>query len=138
MNVPDSGGAAGDAEQGPRLYVVRLTEPAEADIEAEHERLSFSVSPEYADRWRRGLVAEIRRLALFPASHEIAPENDVYDVVVRRMLYHGPSGRRRRGGVAHRVLFYVVEADEVEADEDEPQGVVRVLHVWHGAKRPLV
>jgi len=123
----------GGADDDPHVYPVRLTEPAEAEIEAEHARLSELVSPQYADRWRTALVIEVRRLALFPARHEIAPENDVYDVEVRRMLYHGPAGRRRRGGVAYRVLFYIVEPNE-----DEPQGVVRVLHVWHGGRRPIV
>ena len=61
------------------LYDVRLTEPAEVEIEAEHSRLAELVSQEYADRWQDGLLAEISRLALFPTSHEVAPENDLYD-----------------------------------------------------------
>lgn len=116
---------------GPQLYEVRLTGPAEADIEAGHARLSEIVSLSYADRWQDALLAEMGRLALFPTRHAVAAESDLHDIEVRRMLYYGPSGRRRRGGVAYRILFYVVEPAEEEAP-----GVVRVLHVWHGAKRP--
>ena len=122
-NIPD---------EAPRIYEVRLTEPAEIEIETEHGRLAELVSQEYADRWQDGLLAEINRLALFPASHEIARENERYDVEVRRTLYYGPSKRRRRGGAIYRILFYVVEPVE-----GETRGLVRVLHVWHGAKRPI-
>ncbi len=116
----------------PPIYDVRLTEPAEIEVEAEHERLSDVVSPEYADRWQDGLLAEINRLSLFPASHEVAPENDLYDVPVRRALYFGPS-RRRRSASTYRILFHIVEPTEGEAG-----GLVRVLHVWHGAQRPRI
>ncbi len=116
----------------PPIYDVRLTEPAEIKVEAEHERLSEVVSPEYADRWQDGLLAEINRLAMFPASHEVAPENDLYDVQVRRALYFGPS-RKRRSASTYRILFYIVEPVEGETG-----GLVRVLHVWHGAQRPRI
>lgn len=114
----------------PPLYDVRLTEPAEIEVEAEHERLSEVVSPDYADRWRDGLLAEINRLALFPTSHEVAPENDLYDVQVRRSLYFGPS-RRRRSASTYRILFHIVEPMG-----EDVGGLVRVLHVWHGSQRP--
>ena len=118
---------------GPPLYEVRLTEPAEIEIDAEYERLAQLVSEAYADRWRDGLLAEMQRLALFPSGHEVARENDLYDVEVRRMLYHGPSRRRKRGGVVYRVLFYIIEPTG-----EEETGLVRVLHVWHGARQPPV
>jgi hypothetical protein len=35
-------------------------------------------------------LAELRRLALFPTSHAVAPESDLYQIQVRRMLYYGP------------------------------------------------
>ena len=72
----------------------------------------------------------ISALSIFPRSHEIAQENDLYDVEVRRLLYHGPS--KRRGGATYRILFHVIEPVE-----GEDEGTVRVLHIWHGAKRPL-
>ena len=112
-------------------YEVRLTEPAELEVELEHVRLSEIVSPEYADRWQDGLLMEIERLSHFPDSHEIAPENDLFDVSVRRALYFGPS--RRSGKIAYRILFHVIEPEEIET-----VGLVRVLHIWHGAKLPFV
>lgn len=113
----------------PRVYEVRLTEPAEVEVETEHARLSDIVSPEYADRWQDGLLAEITRLAVFPALYEIAPENDLYDVPVRRLLYFGPSKKRR--GTAYRILFHIIEPTA-----GEEGGLVRILHVWHGAQQP--
>ena len=112
----------------PKSYQVQYTEPAKIEIEAEHSRLAELVSEKYADRWQDGLIAEIDRLALFPASREVARENTHYDVEVRRLLYHGPS--RRRGGVTYRILFHIVEA------VDDAAGVVIILHVWHGAREP--
>jgi len=114
----------------PITYEVRLTEPAEIEVELEHVRLSEIVSPEYADHWQDVLLMEIERLSHFPNRHEITPENDLYDVSVRRALYFGPS--RRCGKIAHRILFHVIEPEENEA-----VGLVRVLHIWHGAKRPF-
>jgi hypothetical protein len=95
-------------EEQPPFYEVRLPEPAEIEIEAEHERLSDLVSSAYADRWRDGLIAELARLSIFPTSHEVAPENDLYNVEIRRLLYHGPA--KRRGGPSYRILFYIVAA----------------------------
>ena len=126
--MPDVSGNG--SEEGPSTYEVRLTEPAEVEVEAEHARLADLVSPEYADRWRDGLLAEIGKLALFPARHEVALENDLYDVEVRRLLYFGPT-KRRRAASTYRILFYIVEPLPGEA-----QGLVRVLHVWHGTQHP--
>lgn len=112
----------------PLLYAVEYSEPAEIELEAEHSRLADIVSEEFADRWQDGLLAEINRLALFPTCHDVAPENDLYDVEVRRLLYHGPT--RRRGKPTYRILFYIIEPTP------EDHGIVRVLHVWHGAQRP--
>jgi hypothetical protein len=62
-----------------------------------------------------------------PRAHAIAPENERYDVVVRRLLYYGPYGRRTRN--AYRLLFYIIELPE-----GETESIVRILHIWHGAK----
>lgn len=63
-----------------------------------------------------------------PRRHAVARENDLYGVEVRRMLYFGPSKRHRRSLTAYRVLFHVIEPTAEDAE-----GVVRVLHIWHGA-----
>ena len=47
---------------------------------------------------------------------------------VKRPPPREPSGRRR-GGSAYRILFQIVEPDEGR------DGLVRVLHIWHGAQR---
>jgi hypothetical protein len=118
------------AEDDPSVaYEVLLTKPAEIEIEQEHSRLADAVSAEYAQRWQDGLLADLERLHLFPTRHAVAPENDLYDVVVRRMLYYGPS--RRRGNLAYRILFHVMEPTA-----GEEMGIVRILHVWHGARKP--
>ena len=116
-------------DEAPR-YQVHYTEPAEIEIDAEHSRLADIVPEQYADRWQDGLLDKIDSLALFPTSHEVAPENVQYDVEVRRLLYHGPS--RRRGGTSYRVLFRIVDPTDSE------QGLVIILHVWHGAQEPRV
>lgn len=118
-----------------RRYIVEFTEPALAEADAAYLWLSKQADPEYAVRWYEGLFVAAQTLSFQPRMHAIAPENDLYDVEVRRMLYHGPSGRRRRGGAVYRLLFHIVEPAEGEPRDG---GVVRILHVWHGARRPLV
>ena len=113
----------------PRRYLVEFTEPALMEADAAYLSLSERAGPEYAIRWYEGLFEAAQGLSSFPHSHAVAPENDIYGVEVRRLLYSGPS--RRRGGSVYRVLFYIIEPQE-----DEAEGVVRILHVWHGARRP--
>ncbi len=108
-------------------YLVEFTEPALVEADAVYLWLSEQVSLEYAIRWYEGLFVVAQSLSSLPRINPIAPENDRYDVEVRRLLYYGPN--QRRSGSAYRLLFYVIEPAE-----DEPEGVVRILHVWHGAK----
>ena len=116
-------------EDAPRRYLVEFTEPALADADGLYLWLSPQVDPEYAARWYEGLFEAAQALSSMPRMHAVAPENDRYDVEVRRLLYYGPGKRRARA--PYRVLFYVIEPAS-----DESEGVVRVLHVWHGAKGP--
>ncbi len=69
----------------PTAHQVQYTEPAEIEVETERSRLAGMVSEKYADRWQDGLLAEIDRLSLFPASREVARENTHYDIGVRRL-----------------------------------------------------
>ncbi len=39
----------------PRIYIVRLSEPAEAEIEAAYLHLMGATSFSFADRWQDGL-----------------------------------------------------------------------------------
>ncbi len=119
----------GEIEDELPRYLVEFTEPALMEADAAYLSLSTQSGPDYAIRWYEGLFLAAQTLSTLPRSHAIAPENDSYGVEVRRLLYSGPS--RRTSGRAYRILFYVIEP---AADEDE--GIVRILHVWHGAKGP--
>lgn len=112
-----------------RRYLVEFTEPALIEVDAAYLWVSEQSGPEYAIRWYAGLFEAAQGLYSLPRVYAVAPENDIYGVEVRRLLYSGPS--RRRGGNVYRILFYIIEPQE-----DEAEGVVRILHVWHGAKRP--
>ena len=116
-------------ENVPR-YLVEFTEPALVEADAVYLRLSERSGPEYAIRWYEGLFIAAKDLSSLPRIHAIAPENERYDVEVRRLLYYGSTGRR--GSSVYRLLFYIIEPQEGESE-----GVVRILHVWHGAKGPL-
>jgi plasmid stabilization system protein ParE len=69
-------------------------------------------------------VRELRRkidaLNLFPHRNSRAPEYPDGAADVRRLL-HSP----------YRVLYQIIEPEA-----DEAEGVVRILHIWHGARRP--
>ncbi len=110
-------------------YLVEFTEPALMEADAAYLNLSTQRGLDYAIRWYEGLFLAAQNLSTLPQCHAIAPENDTYGVEVRRLLYSGPS--RRSSGRAYRILFYVVEPLE-----DEEEGTVRILHVWHGTKGP--
>lgn len=111
-------------------YLVEFTEPALVEADGVYLWLSEQTGLEYAIRWYEGLFIAAQSLSSLPHSNAIAPESDRYDVEVRRLLYYGPS--RRRGRSPYRILFYIIEPQE-----DETAGVVRILHIWHGAKGPL-
>lgn len=111
-------------------YLVEFTEPALLEADGAYLWFSERVGLEYAIRWYEGLFVAAQRLSSLPRANAIAPENDVYDVEVRRLLYYGPSGRRSRN--VYRVLFHIIEPLE-----DESEGIVRILHVWHGTKGSL-
>ncbi len=119
--MPPDDPAAG----GPRSYVIRLTEPAEAEIEAAYLRLMRATSLGFADRWQEGLSEAVNGLALFPTAHEIVAESAHFQMPVRRLLY-------RLGRVAYRILFTLIDEDG-----DGHADMVRILHVRHGAQGPL-
>lgn len=123
-NAPRNGG---EHEEPPR-YAVIVSDLADAEAREAHQWLQENYSQDYADRWLEGLTRAIEGLAVMPRRHAVARENDLYDVEVRRMLYFGPSKRHRRSLTAYRVLFHVIEPTAEDAE-----GVVRVLHIWHGA-----
>lgn len=111
------------------IYRIQITDVADAEMDALALWLAGKTSAEHAAHWYDGLIDAIGGLAEQPRLHAVARENDQYGVEVRRLLYRGP-GKGRRSGTPYRVLFHVIEPAEGEAE-----GIVRVLHLYHGAKR---
>ena len=91
-----------------KIYLVESTGTAEAEAERSYLRYGRT-SPDLADRWHSSM----------PNRCPIAPETKLYPGTVVRHLVFGK----------HRLLFHVIEPAE-----DETYGVVRILHVLHGAQ----
>jgi plasmid stabilization system protein ParE len=71
-------------------------------------------SPRNAARFRRSIIAAIKRLTTFPRRCAVAAESRAFGAEVRQLV-HGN----------YRILF------EIDGE------VVRILHVRHGARRRL-
>lgn len=110
---------------------MEFTEPALADADTAYLNISASLGPDYAILWYEGLFEAAQALSSMPYANSLAPENDNYGVEVRRVIYFGPRGKTRRN--AYRILYFIIEPS---ADDDI--GVVRILHIWHGARNPGV
>lgn len=108
----------------PHFYALRITPRAAADIDAAYARLVELTDVEIADDWKAGLLEAVAPLA-FMSHRQIAPEQARFQQEIRQIIY-----RRRTGSVAYRVLFTIVE-------EKDDASYVRVLHVRHGAARPI-
>lgn len=119
---------ASEPDSEPPHYLVEWSEPALLEADTAYLAVSGYAGPDDAFRWYAGLFEAGETLSSLPGIHPIAPESDQYDVEVRRLLYYGPS--KRRGGQVYRILFFIIKPVE------ESEGVVRILHVWHGAKGP--
>src|SRR5437660_12710683 len=105
------------------LYEVRLSEPAEIEIEAAYlGRMRFGQPA--ADRWYAGLARALESLSQLPRRCPVAPESDVLGGEVRQMIYGQGRG-------AYRVLYRVLEPEEGSP------GIVRILHVRHAARQHL-
>ena len=113
----------------PPHYFVEWSEPALLEADEAYLGISERSGPDAAFLWYEGLFEAGETLSSMPRIHPIAREDERYDIEVRRLLYYGPS--KRRSGQIYRILFFIIEPVE-----DETEGVVRILHVWHGAKGP--
>ena len=91
--------------------------PARADIEAAYLYIR-EADPAAADRWLDRMEEAVRGLKRLPARCGVAPESKEFDDEIRQLLVG-------RGNSTYRVLF-VIRGREV-----------RVLHVRHGARRPM-
>ncbi|HJY83723.1 MAG TPA: type II toxin-antitoxin system RelE/ParE family toxin [Candidatus Binatia bacterium] len=96
---------------------VIIEAPAQADMQ-EAYRWIAQESSERAARWYNGLVDVITSLAMLPERCPFAPENAFFPEDIRQLLYGKRSG-------VYRILLTVAE------------DTVHVLHVRHGARRPL-
>jgi hypothetical protein len=114
----------------PTRYIIRMTEEARREIDAEHLRINDASGYRVADEWKTGLIQAIGKLNLFPTGYPAAAESaEVPEgVLVRQMIY-----RRRKGrsAPAHRVLFSLDDPEEAERRGDPP--AVHVLHVRNAA-----
>jgi len=75
-------------------------------------------SPERASKWYWRVKDAINTLESFPRRCRIAPENQFFDEEIRHLLH----GKRRH---IYRILFTIHESE------------VHVIHIRHGARRPL-
>lgn len=98
-------------------YRVVIQPPARADIETAYLYIR-EADPAAADRWLERMEEAVRGLKRMPVRCAIAPESREFDEEIRQLLV----GRRNS---IYRVLF-VIRGREV-----------RVLHVRHGARRPM-
>jgi plasmid stabilization system protein ParE len=93
-------------------YEVRLTEPAEVEIEKAYlSRMKFGARS--ADEWYAGLGSALERLSYLPRGYPLASESDALEGEVRQMIYgkgawrtgcstasSSPTRRGRRGSSA--------------------------------------
>lgn len=110
--------------EAPHVYALRISARARADIEEAAMRFANLSGEQVANEWRDGLYEAIRPLATTPR-RQVAEESLRFRQEVRQLVY-----RRRPGAVAYRILFTIREPEE-----DAPY--VRILHVRHGAQRPV-
>lgn len=99
-------------------YRVIIQPTAEAEIEDAYERIAAE-APMAAARWYHGLIDAIDSLSSFPERCGLAPENSVFELEIRQLLY-GRKGRR------YRALLTIVG------------DAVHVLHFRHWAQRSMI
>ena len=104
-------------------YRVEFTDVAQAEADAAYLWRSQITTPEQAFAWYTGLFVEALQLSTMPRRFERVRNSDRYGGEVRRMLYG-------RGPVAYHLVYRIIEPAE-----DESEGVVRILHVYHGASQ---
>ena len=105
-------------------YRVEISDVAQAEADAAYLWIS-QFSPDRAAKWYDGLLTAIESLSEFPLRCPIAPENDRFAPELRQLIY----GRITS---AYRILFTIFESPDPSEDPE-----VRILHVRHGARRPI-
>lgn len=108
-----------EGEDEPRRYQIEYAEAAQEEIEKAYLWRSSITSPEAAARWASGLRSAVDGLSTMPYRYAALPD----DPLSRRLLYGSGQG-------AYRIIYRVVEPAE-EGDNS----LVRILHVYHGARQ---
>jgi len=99
-------------------FRVEMMPTAEEDADAILEWLILQGAGDTGLRWFSALQDAIASLGEFPQRCGLAPENSVFFVEVRQLLYGSPPH-------VYRVLFTI-------------QGrTVYILHIRHGRRQPL-
>jgi plasmid stabilization system protein ParE len=97
------------------IYRVELTPTAEAELWDDflyiHER-----APLNAQQWLVSVYEAIDTLESFPRRCAVAPEGQYVEDELRHLLFK-----------SHRIIFHI----------DEPQKVVRILHIRRGSRRAI-
>lgn len=94
-------------------YRLRFTQSARRELR-EAFRWIARRSPGRARAWQAGAIEAAESLTTLPRRCSLAPEGDAVGIEIRQLLYGD-----------YRILFAI--------DSD----LVRILHVRHGAQRPL-
>lgn len=108
-----------------QTYAIRFHRQARQDMDEARERLADMRGQDHADNWHDGLLDTLAGLAINPNRHPLAHENRLFQDEVHVFPY-----RRSRDSVAYRVFYTIAEADDDAA-------FVYVLHVRHGARKPI-
>lgn len=105
-------------------FRVEVAPQALDDLDGISDHLTLAAGFAVAQRWFNGMMDAIRTLEQFPARCPVAPESRALGREVR-VLLHGRKGRAYK-------IFYEVWPEGPE------EGVVRVFHVRHWARKPLL
>jgi len=108
-----------------QTYAIRFRRQARVDIDEARERLAGITSLDHADAWYDGLLNVLANLATNPNRNPLAHEDRLFQDQVHVFPY-----RLSPRGVAYRVFYTIAEADEDAA-------FLYVLHVRHGARKPM-
>jgi len=99
-------------------FSIRITKLALEDISESVMFYSDNDGNAVANRWLLGLDQKILDLEVMPRRCPFAPENEDLDFEARQFHHF-----------SHRVIFTI--------EGEESSGVVHILRVYHGARRPL-
>ncbi len=106
-------------------YAVRLHRKAAEDIDDAHKQIAEFSGNAYADAWQDGLRDAIASLATLSRRYPPADENNLFQNIVWACPYRFQTSR-----VVHRILYEI-------AQDDQDGPFVHVLHIRHGARKPM-